>query len=115
MHHHHSDVERVHTEPVVLDIGGQIGALIIFTDAADVGREIELSLVDQQQRLHNQVHARSFNGRTEFAAVYPDLQQGEYTVWEDDENPAGRVVIRGGEITSLDWRTRGEQTASQPG
>jgi hypothetical protein len=99
-------IERVHTEPIVLDIGGDIGALIIYTDPDSVGREIELSPKDRRtKRVHNQVHERSFNGMSLFAAVYPDLHAGEYDVWGKEACPTATVTITGGAVATLDWRS----------
>lgn len=98
--------ERVHTEPVVLNIGGAIGALIIYTDADAVGREIELSPKGENAaRFHNQVHARAINGSTLFAAVYPEIRAGEYNVWGDASTPAGSITIQGGQVATIDWRS----------
>jgi hypothetical protein len=98
-------VERVHTENVVLNIGGDIGALIIYTDENWRGKEIEISPNGSHHRQHNQVHERSFNGRSVFAAVYPELPAGEYNVWRDDSTAEGPMRITGGEVASMDWRT----------
>ena len=99
-------VERVHTENVVLDIGGNIGALIIYTDEDWRGEEIELSPKgNASQRVHNQVHERRINGRSVFAAVYPDLQAGDYDIWRNDSTPGGSVTIVGGEVATVDWRS----------
>src|SRR4051812_9254421 len=38
-HHEH----RLHTEPVVLEIGGELGALVVYTDAVLLHEEIEIS------------------------------------------------------------------------
>jgi hypothetical protein len=97
-------VERVHTEKVVLDIGGDTGALIIYTDETWCGKEIEISLKASGHRLHNQVHERRFNGRSLWAAVYPGVKAGEYNVWDDDFT-AHAVRIKGGEVTTMDWRS----------
>lgn len=98
-------VERVHTESPVLDIGGDIGALIIYTDHHSVGREIELSPKGQSShRFHNQVHERHFNGKSVFTAVYPSVHAGEYDIWGDSGTPADSVTIRGGEVATVDWR-----------
>ena len=108
-------VERVHTEQVVLDIGGDIGALIIYTDEDRRGEEIELSLKENDaQRVHNQVHERRFNGHAVFAAVYPDLRAGEYILWENDLMPAGRVTIVGGDVATVDWRSWNSGSARRP-
>jgi len=40
---------------------------------------------------------------TRYAAVYPDLPAGAYTIWADEHHPAGRVVITGGRVTSWSW------------
>jgi hypothetical protein len=90
---------------VVLDIGGDIGALILYTNADRDGEEIELSLAAPgAARFHNQVHERRFNGHVGFAAVYPEIRAGEYHIWGEGREPIGTVTIRGGEITELDWR-----------
>jgi hypothetical protein len=95
----------VHTSDVVLDIGGDVGALILYTDADLNGKEIELSrAVPGAERFHNQVHERRFHGRVVFAAVYPEILAGEYHIWGDGPGPVKTVTIRGGEITELDWR-----------
>jgi hypothetical protein len=108
MSHVHWHEERIHTEPVVLDIGGTVGALIIYTDPSELGREIELSPRGRTDaRFHNQVHQRSFNGRTLYAAVYPDVHEGDYVIWGEGEGeePTGTVTVRGGEVATLDWRS----------
>jgi hypothetical protein len=99
-------VERVHTENVVLDIGGHTGALIIYTDDDRCSEEIELSPKESESsRVHNQVHERRFHGHSVFAAVYPDLKAGDYIIWQNESTPAGEVTIVGGEVATVDWRS----------
>jgi hypothetical protein len=96
---------RAHTENVVLDIGGDIGALILYAKPEADGLEIDISpRGDDSHRSHNQVHERRFNGRVCFAAVYPELQAGEYGLWGEGAMPVDRVTIVGGEVAELDWR-----------
>jgi hypothetical protein len=93
------------TEQVVLDIGGDVGALILYTNPEANGAEIELSPREGNgHRSHNQVHERKFNGSICFAAVYPELRAGEYDLWGDGPTPVDRVTIVGGEVAELDWR-----------
>jgi hypothetical protein len=111
------------TEQVVLDIGGDIGALILYTNPEANGAEIEISPHDHSHsqdhddhhheqgghhhhghRAHNQVHERNFNGRVCFAAVYPELQAGEYDLWGEGDDPVDHVTIVGGQVAELDWR-----------
>jgi hypothetical protein len=97
--------ERVHTEHLVLDIGGDIGALILYTNADRCNDEIEISPKgSDSHRQHNQVHERSFNGTSVFSAVYPELPAGTYDIWQDDETRAGTVEIVGGKVAEVDWR-----------
>jgi hypothetical protein len=39
---------------------------------------------------------------TRYAAVYPGLLAGAYTIW-GDEGPAVTAVITGGQVTSCSW------------
>jgi hypothetical protein len=97
----HSD--RVHPETVVLDIGQDIGALIIYTEQALRGREIEVSPQGGATRIHVEVLERRVNGLPVFAAVFPGLRAGDYDIW-DAPNPHATVTIVGGEVATVDWR-----------
>lgn len=114
---------------VVLDIGGDIGALIILAPEAMHLREIEISPADDTaadvfQAEHAHVHShgdhvhshapgrthvavrerRSPSG-TQYAAIYPGLREGSYTIWNEDGSVADTVRVTGGEVTELDWRS----------
>ena len=103
MAEHHSD--RVHPESVVLDIGRDIGALIIYTAPELRGREIEVSpRGTDPKRVHVEVLERRINGRPVFAAVFPGLHTGDYDIWNNAPNPSDSVTIVGGEVASVDWR-----------
>ena len=103
MAEHHSD--RVHPESVVLDIGRDLGALIIFTVPELRGREIEVSPRGRAaKRVHVEVLERRANGRPVFAAVFPGLRAGDWDIWENRPNPSGTVAIVGGEVATVDWR-----------
>jgi hypothetical protein len=97
--------DRVHSESVVLDIGRDIGALIIYTEAAQRGLEIEVSPRGSvATRVHVEVLERRINGRPVFAAVFPRLRAGDYDIWKNAPNISGTVTIVGGEIATVDWR-----------
>jgi hypothetical protein len=96
---------RGHSENLLLDIGGDIGALIIYTRAELLGRELEISLKEgSAKRVHNVVRERRFNGRQVFAAVFPELPAGAYTLWLNKIETGGEVSISGGAISEVDWR-----------
>ena len=75
---------------VVLDLGADVGALILYTPAELDDREIEISRDDQPaaRRTHSQVRARHLPGSTRYAAVYPGLSAGRYTIWAGPEERA---------------------------
>lgn len=87
---------------VILEIGGQIGALILETDASRLGEEIDISPVPQDDELetvrtHSMVRERHTDP-VSYDAVYPDLREGDYTIWSDQHTPAGTITVTGGQI-----------------
>jgi hypothetical protein len=96
---------RRHPEYVVLDIGGELGALIVHTDAHMVGVEVEISATgEDHRRTHKDVLEREINGRPAFTAVFDKVSEGGYTLWVDDVARAREVHVCGGSISELDWR-----------
>jgi hypothetical protein len=97
---------RKHPEFVALDIGGDVGALIVHTDPEMHGVEIEISAAgEDEKRTHKQVLERKRDERPAFTAVFDGLRTGRYTLWVDDQPRAREVAIEGSRITELDWRT----------
>ena len=88
---------------VMLDIGGDIGALIISTPAAMAGHEIEIGLTAGSERTHVAVRERRGPAGTRYAAIYPALPAGDYTIWDEHGRPTETVTITGGQICELDW------------
>jgi hypothetical protein len=91
---------------VVLNVGGGMGALVLNTPAELDGAEIEISRHDAPpgaRRTHSQVRRREVGSRVLYAAVYPDLAAGDYTLWRDAVTPAGDLTISGTEVTTFTW------------
>jgi hypothetical protein len=89
---------------VLLDLGTDTGALVLYTPAELVGREIEISPRDPgARRTHASVRERPGNHGTRYAAVYAGLAAGDYTIWQDHDTPAGTVTVMGGQVTCHDW------------
>jgi len=89
-------------DSLILDIGGDIGALVIHAGPELAEQEIEISPADADpaaHREHNVVHARRDRHRTAYTAVFPSVASGDYTVWQRDGSPHAVVTIRGGEVT----------------
>jgi hypothetical protein len=90
-------------DTLVLDIGGDIGALVIVAGADLAEQEIEISPGNDAltPRSHNVVHARRGGDRVAYTAVFPSVPAGEYTVWHRDGSPHATVTIHGGQVTQL--------------
>ena len=84
---------------VVLDIGADVGALVLCATADMDDWEIEISRAGHK-RTHSQVHHRDTG---EYAAVYPGLPAGDYTIWRPDGEQAMTITITGGSVTSCRW------------
>ena len=108
--HETIDPERAQLGPsdngsVVLDIGGDFGALILMAPESMLLDEIEISPVDDDTaRTHVAIRERRGPGGRRWAAIYPRLAAGAYTVWTVRGEPADRVTITGGQVAQLDWR-----------
>ena len=91
---------------VVLEVGGGTGALVLHTPADLAGQEIEISPVSAgpaAHRTHSLVRERNTSAGTSYAAVYPGVAAGDYTLWRDDTTPAAVITINGGQVTSYRW------------
>jgi len=103
---------------VVLELGENIGALILATPPDLAGHEIDISPRAGGPRTHSLVRERHTGSHVSYAAVYPVLTAGEYTVWGDDGTPAGQVTIRGGQASHFRWppaaSASGASTNGQP-
>jgi hypothetical protein len=100
-------VERIHTEHAVLDIGEDIGALVIYTGEEFRGKEIQISLKgsNSARLVHTAVWERRFNGRVVFAGIYPSLPVGDYIIWT---HPSREVTIVAGSVAEVDLRNIAE-------
>ena len=88
---------------VVMELGAGIGALILYTPPGLDGAEIEISREDEPGRTHSRVRPRPMRGQTRYAAVYPGLAAGRYTIWRDQRTPAAAATIIGGQVSTCHW------------
>ena len=102
-HHHYAD--RKHPEYVVLEIGEDVGALILETGPELHGKEIEISPAGaDESRTHKEVLERANGEGPAFTAVFDQLPGGVYTLWSENVARQREVVVEGGQISHLDWR-----------
>jgi hypothetical protein len=89
---------------VVLELGPGIGALVLVTSPALDGAEIDISMGGSDPyRTHSIVRRRHVAGGTQYAAVYPSLPAGSYTIWRAPGDPLTTAIITGGTVTITDW------------
>ena len=111
--HDHDDGrghDHVHTlDPsgdgtVVLEIGGEIGALVLLTPDDLNGAEIDIFRCGEDRpAMHSAVRARHLPGGHVHAAVYPTVPEGDYVVAAIGALPELPVTIRGGFVTETGW------------
>jgi hypothetical protein len=81
---------------VLLDIGGETGALVLRARVEDQGREIDVRRVADGACVHSEIRPRILVRGTVYCAVYPDLSAGQYTI------EGCPFSITGGKVTEMD-------------
>ncbi len=91
-------------DSLVLDIGGNVGSLILYADESCLGREIDVTRAGhgQSHEIHTMIRRRRAVDREFVAGVYPGLESGTYTIWGLDGGAMAEVDIVGGQITEYD-------------
>jgi hypothetical protein len=99
-------IARPHPEHIVLDIGGDVGALIVHADPDQHDLQIEICRSGEEdgKREHQHVLERPMPGQTMYAAVFGGLRAGSYSLLTHGSIRERDVVIRGSAVTTLDWR-----------
>jgi hypothetical protein len=93
--------------PVVLDIGGSVGAVVILTGGELDGTELEVRrLGTEWDGTHVAVRSRPTTGEPIYAAVFSQLHHGVHEFRRRPLDPLGsvcRVDVVGGELVELHW------------
>ncbi|MEV6346832.1 phospholipase [Actinoplanes sp. NPDC051851] len=102
--HHHHTLAPSGQGTVMLNIGGEIGALLINTEAEWHGHEIEVSPAgDPGARQHAAVRARYVSGGVTYCVVIDGLRAGRYSIWADGPEPLAELEVRGGAVAEFTW------------
>lgn len=90
-------------DALVLDIGDDIGALVIYADEQCLGAEIDLSAEGRPRshHVHTMIRRRRASGSDVVAGVFPQLLAGRYTLWGLDGVVMAPVVIEGGRVSEV--------------
>jgi hypothetical protein len=86
---------------VALDIGVGRGALVIYPDEVYRDREIEISRVEDDRRVHTGVHERATQAGAVLAAIFGSLPSGDYLIWADASTPGPVVTVPEAAIAEL--------------
>ena len=88
-----------------MEVGDDVGALVVYTPDTLAGIEIELARRgDDHQFVHTEVRERRLPEGVIFAGVFPAVPSGEYTLLPVAALPALDVSIEGGRVAQLIWR-----------
>ena len=89
----------------MLDIGGDVGALVVFLAGSPPGGELEgRPAGDVGFRFHTGVHLRQVGHSAVHVAVFPALGAGSYDLLDDHGAVIARVEVTGGAVRELDLR-----------
>lgn len=104
-----SDLESAGAGFVVLDIGGDIGAAIVYVDESLAGHELEIRRRSEAWAgQHTGIWRRPTGDTSTVAAVFPSLPADDYEVRVMSDATAGvvtPVTVIGGSVTSLSHPT----------
>lgn len=109
---HHSDGPAAGDSPrpaspsraVIVDVGDHTGALVLTAPAEREGLEVQIHPAsDPSRRTHVWVLPRAGRDGTVYAAVFPSLPAGDYTVLEPDGSVATTVAVPPNQVTNAAW------------
>jgi len=94
------------TDALVIDIGGDTGAVVVYASDDLVGQEIEIAPEGTVtgHPVHNVVRWRRVGTLAVCAAVFPDLPAGTYVPYGDPQVRADTFTVVGGGVTEIEWR-----------
>jgi hypothetical protein len=95
---HRRDQPHVPQRGAVLDIGGDVGAVLVVAGPALDGAEIELYDEHGSYVMHTEVHGREVMGKRQYAGLFPSVREGTYLLDTADGAPRERVVVSGGQV-----------------
>jgi hypothetical protein len=89
----------------VLDIGGDIGALVVQLDTVPQTGELEACpRARPDLRFHTGVHWRHIAGELVAVAVYPAVIEGDYQLLDSALLPVAAVRVEGGRVAHVQLR-----------
>ena len=94
---------------VIMDVGGDTGALVVYTPASLTGQEIEIARRGETAPfVHTEVRERRLPGGSMYAGVFPGVPAGEYTLVPTASLPALDVCVDGAQVREITWGISGQ-------
>jgi uncharacterized protein YjlB len=108
--HKHEDLSYAGQGAVLLDIGGDVGALIVVMPDSMAGVEIEICPAgeghSEAPRSHVAVLGRPAGGEIIHSAVFPALTEGRYELYRKSDGPTELIAeVSGSVVTQALWPT----------
>jgi len=100
-HPHPQEATHVPQRGAVLDIGGDVGAVLVLAGPALDGAEIELYDERGAYVMHTEVHGRDVMGRRQYAGLFPSVREGTYLLETRDGRPREPVAVTGGQVARV--------------
>jgi hypothetical protein len=96
------------------DVGGDVGAAVVYTPEALVGRELEIRLIGRAwDGTHTAVRERQVGTRTSWAGFFGTLPAGRYQVRvRGDSSRAIAFEVLGARVTETSWSPCTSPTAT---
>jgi hypothetical protein len=89
----------------LLDIGGDVGALVVYLPAPPPSGELEACPAGQPAaRFHTGVHLRDTGVGPAHVALFPEVVEGSYDLLDEAGSPLARIDVAGGRVSELDLR-----------
>jgi hypothetical protein len=110
--HHHRPTDwaesaHVHGGMPVLDIGGDIGALVVTLDRERTGTEVYVRPHDGHvDHIHSAAWERHVGDDHVIAAVFCELREGSYSLTDRRGIDLLDLTVQGGFVTEIDLRDR---------
>ena len=93
-------------DALLLDIGGDAGALLVHAPEAWIGVELDVTKAGEPRSHHRHLLIRRLRavGGDVVAGLLPDLTAGAYTLWGPAGEPLASVTVEGGQVTEVHTR-----------
>lgn len=86
----------------VLDIGGDVGALVVYLPNVPPSGELEACPTGAlENRFHTGVHLRDIDGGSAPVAVFPQVRAGVYDILDSTCETVASVAVAGGVVAEL--------------